>query len=322
MKIVFFESNPKTETFMKTNLSKKWKTTFIESAYLLKKQAKGLETTDILSSHAGSVLNIKTLAPFKNLKAVVTRTTGIDHIDIDYCKKQKIKILSVPSYGTTTVAEFTFTLMLALMRKLDDSEEMMEHALISQPSLCGSDLAKKTLGIIGLGKIGLHVAEIAHGFGMKIFGYDPSNIKIKSYINRASLQDIYKQADIISLHCPGNCHTENLLNKKAFQEMKNSAIIINTARGQIIETEAFYEAIQTKQIAGAALDVADKERFLFTLPTLNEIKMLPKKDLKIAFLNQKLLQMKNVLMTPHMAFNTKEANLRILKTTLKNLKTL
>ncbi|MBN2675733.1 MAG: hydroxyacid dehydrogenase [Alphaproteobacteria bacterium] len=322
MKIIFFESDNTTKKFMGENSQSNWDLTFLEAPLLEKTDIQPFLDAEILSSHTGSQFNEKTISPFKKLKAIITRTTGVDHIDLDYCKKRNIKVLSVPCYGTATVAEFTFTLILALLRRLETSEDMLAHADIVQPKLCGADLSGKTIGIVGLGKIGSHVAEIAHGFGMKILGYDPHAEKTKSYITHCDFDDLLKQSDLISLHCPGNCHTKDLINHQAFMKMKKEAILINTARGQVIDTQALYKAIKENRLGGVAMDVAEEERFLYTFPTLWEIENLSRERLETVFLNQKLLQHKKVLMTPHMAFNTQEANRRILETTLENIKSI
>ncbi len=321
MKIVFFDSEPKAELFIKSHAPKSWKIIFKNESLHDAKQSKGLEKVDVVSGFVWSIFDSKTLAKFKNLKAIATRSTGLDHIDLDYCKKNKIKILSVPHYGTTTVAEFTFTLLLALIRKLADGKEMLSESRIQQCELCGNDLAGKTIGIIGLGDIGNRVAKIANGFGMKVLGHDPF-LKKKLGVKLVKLNTLLKNSDVISLHCPATEKTKNLLDFSSFELMKKGAIIINTARGQLIETKALYDAILNKKISGAGLDVANEEYFLFSNPTLNDIEKLTKEELEIAFLNQKLLQMEEVIITPHMAFNTKEAQTKILKTTIENIRKL
>ncbi|MBN1783589.1 MAG: hydroxyacid dehydrogenase [Alphaproteobacteria bacterium] len=275
----------------------------------------------LLSGGVGSVFNAETLAPFKKLKAIATRSTGIDHIDLAYCRKNKIKILSVPHYGAATVAEFTFTLLLSLIRKLADGREMLAELRVQQSALSGMDLAGKTIGLIGLGDIGGRVAQIAQAFGMKVLAYDPY-IKKKAGVKFVTLDMLLSVSDIISLHCPATCDNQFLLNAEAFKKMKTGVLLINTARGQLIDTEALYEAVLTKKVLGAALDVAMEEFFLFSSPFVKDVRSLSKEELEVAFLNQKLLQMEEVIMTPHMAFNTQEAIYRILQTTLQNIKKL
>ncbi|MHA1540830.1 MAG: NAD(P)-dependent oxidoreductase [Alphaproteobacteria bacterium] len=319
MKIAFFDSRKLTENYIRQNSNKNWEMVFFNSAFLSSKQSAKIKDIGIISGEVSSAFNSKTLSKFQNLKAIATRSTGLDHIDLDYCKKKKIKVFSVPHYGKSTIAEFTFTLLLSLIRKLADGKEMLDELRVEQCDLCGSDLADKTIGVIGLGDIGSNVAKIANGFGMKVLGCDPFVSK-KSKVKMVELNDLLEQSDIITLHCPATKKTKNMLNKTAFSKMKKNAILINTARGSLINTEALYDAILSKRIAGAGLDVADEERFLFSSPTVSDVKKLSKKELETAFLNQKLLQMEEVIITPHMAFNTKEAKIKILKTTIKNIK--
>lgn len=319
MRVLFFDSDKSIKAFMQAHAPASWQMDFFSGAFRGGKLK--YDDVAVLSGGVGSVFNAETLAPFKKLKAIATRSTGVDHIDTTYCRKHKIKVLSVPHYGAATVAEFTFTLLLSLIRKLADGREMLAELRVQQAMLSGLDLSGKTIGLIGLGDIGRRVAQIAEGFGMKVLAYDP-HMKKKTSVKCVKLDTLFAKSDIISLHCPATCDNQFLLDKAAFKKMKKGVLLVNTARGQLIDTESLYQAVLNKKVVGAALDVADEEFFLFSSPSLKDVRALSKEELEIAFLNQKLLQMEEVMITPHMAFNTREALERILKTTMDNIMSL
>lgn len=237
------------------------------------------------------------LGKFPNLQLIATRSTGFDHIDLEESNKRGIAISNVPNYGKNTVAEFAFALILALSRKVFPSYEVVQNTgRFIQDGLTGFDLRGKTLGVIGTGNIGSRAVEIGQGFGMKIIGYDINqNLKI----NYKPLEHLLKKSDIITIHVPYNKHTHYLINKENIKLIKKNSYIINTSRGGVIETQALIKALQEKRLAGAGLDVLENE------PEVKE---------------KVLLNMPNVIVTPHNAFNTKEAIRRILDTTIENIK--
>jgi len=268
-----------------------------------------------------SKLNKSVLNKLKNLRAIVTRSTGYDHIDIKYCKNKKIDILNVPFYGENTVAEHTFALILSLSRKIHKSYERTSRGDFSMENLRGFDLKNKVIGIIGLGNIGQNVARIARGFQMNILAFDiKKNYKFarKYRIKYVPLDDLFKKSDIISFHCPYNKYTHHLINSKNIDKIKEGCFIINTARGQNIETKALIKGLVDKRIAGAGLDVLEEESAI-----KEEVQLLsknfPKENLKNLVGNHLLLTFDNVIITPHNAFNSKEALKRILETTIENI---
>ena len=183
----------------------------------------------------------------------------------------------------------------------------------------GFDLSGKTIGIIGTGSIGRHMIQIAKGFDMKIIAYDPyPNPKLKDFYVK-NLEDIYAQSDIISLHIPSTKKNRHLIDKKAFQKMKKGVILINTARGDLIDTQALYEALKNGIVGGAGLDVLENEDFLLH----DDIALTPHAQntdfLLDSAMNLKLLQFKNVIVTPHIAFNSIDAINRINIITVQNI---
>jgi D-lactate dehydrogenase len=254
-----------------------------------------------------------------NLKLITTRSTGFDHIDTETCKKQGITICNVPSYGENTVAEHTFALILSLSRRLFIACHRFEHNF-SIEGLMGFDLKGKTIGVIGAGQIGLHAIRIAKGFGMSVLAYAHQN-KILSEVlgfEYTSLEDLLARSDVITLHVPYNKYTHHLMNRDKFKLVKKGAILINTARGSILDTEALIEALDQKILSGAGLDVFEGEELI------KEEKQLlydPKNIQVLANLvkDHILLSKDNVVFTPHIAFYSKEAMERILETTVENV---
>ncbi len=261
------------------------------------KKAKNL---DIISVFTHTHINQNDLKKLPNLKYITTRSTGYDHIAVEAAKQQKIKVSNVPFYGENTVAEHSFALILALSRRLVAAVNRTKKGSFKTDGLKGFDLSGKTLGVIGTGSIGQHVVKIAKGFSMKVVAYD---IKKKKGIKYVSLNNLLKTSDIVSLNVPLNKHTFHLMNEKRLFSMKKGAYLINTARGEIVDTKALVKVLKKKHLAGAGLDVLEKEN-----------------NLRKFFSNLTLLNMPNVLVTPHNGFNTQEAVKRILDETVKNIK--
>ena len=320
MQIAFFEIAEWEIDYLKEKLKGNELLFFNDS--LSEDNIKTIEDVDVISVFIGSKVDNKVLKELKKLKAVVTRSTGFDHIDINACKKRKVKILNVPEYGSNTVAEHTFALILALSRRIHKSYERTVRGDFSLDGLKGWDLKNKTLGVIGVGSIGEHVVRIARGFDMKVLAYDVNkNQKLarKLKFNYVPLRKLLKDSDIVSLHCPYNKKTHNLLNRKNMNLMKENAIIVNTARGALINTRALVEVLSHKKLGGAALDVLEEEGLVKEEAQLLS-KKYEKEDLEKLIENHILLTFDNVIITPHNAFNSQEALQRILETTVDNIK--
>ncbi|TSC95933.1 MAG: D-isomer specific 2-hydroxyacid dehydrogenase NAD-binding protein [Parcubacteria group bacterium Athens1014_10] len=319
-KIVFFETeNWEKEYLIKNlkNLELKFFNEPLEDKHFAVIKDYSIISPFIYSKFTREVFNL-----LPKVKLISTRSTGFDHIDISEAKKKKIKVCNVPYYGENTVAEHTFALILALSRKLCLSWERSKKGDFSPEGLMGFDLKGKTLGIIGMGHIGQHVARIAKGFEMKVITFDVrKDLKLAKELNftYVSFEKLLKTADIISLHAPYNKETHHLLNNKNIHLIKKGAYLINTARGALIETEALIKALGEKILAGIALDVLEEECFIKEERQLLS-KEFPKEcDLKTVLRNHLLLQQENVIITPHNAFNSKEALERILETTVSNI---
>ncbi len=282
-----------------------------------------IKDTDILGVFIYSQIDKKVINQLPNLKFVITMSTGFDHIDLKACFEKNIKVSNVPFYGENTVAEHTFALILALSRKLPASIEKTKKYNFTLDNLKGFDLKDKTLGIVGLGHIGQHVARMAKGFEMKIIASDPSkNLKLakKLGVKYVTFNYLLAHSDIISLHAPYNKNTHHLINKDNIKLIKKGAYLVNTARGGLIETQALIIALNKKILAGAGLDVLEEEYFIREEKELLSKPFQKKCDLKTVLQGHLLIRNPKVLVTPHNAFNSEEALQRILDTTVDNIK--
>jgi D-lactate dehydrogenase len=243
----------------------------------------------------------------------------MDHIDLNYCQEHNIIVKNIPDYGSQSVAEYTFALLLSLIRKIYQAyHQIRESNSFKLDGLEGEELFQKTIGVIGTGRIGKKVIQIANGFQMKILAYDkfPDEKLVKEFkVSYVSLEELLKNSDIITLHLPLTEETFHLLNKNNISLIKKGAYLINTARGGLIETEALYWALKNNILKGAALDVLEGEEDIKEEQELL-LKNLEDKRAKVLLYNHAFIDMENVLISPHNAFNTKEALKRIIEETV------
>lgn len=281
-----------------------------------------LKDVEILSTFVFSKIDKKVLDKLPKLKMIATMSTGYDHIDIKECAKRKIMICNVPFYGENTVAEHTFALILTLSRKIYPSMRKTKKGLFNQDELRGFDLKGKTIGLIGTGHISYHVAKIAKGFDMNVLGYDIfQNDEFKKIgVKYVNLNELLKNSDIVSLHLPLNEKTKHTINSKNIKLMKRNALIINTARGGLLDTMALGRALVEGKIAGAGLDVLENEQYIKHEDELLNAHFKKTYDIKTVLENQILTKLDNVAITPHNAFNSEEALKRIIDTTIDNIK--
>lgn len=274
---------------------------------------------EIVSCFIYSRLRRPALEKMKNLKLIVTRSTGFDHIDINYCNERGVAVANVPGYGEHTVAEHTFALLLALSRHIPQAVNQTRSGNFSMNGLKGFDLFGKTIGIIGTGAIGLHVARIAKGFGMNVLAQDihPRPDADLVYVGREKL---LSESDIISLHVPTTPETYHMLSDEAFSAMKDGVVIINTARGAVIDVKALLRALKNGKVSAAGLDVLPEEPAIREEAELLRASFAQRHDLETLVTDYALLHQKNVIVTPHSAFYTKEAVEKILHTTGENIR--
>ncbi|MEM3361995.1 MAG: NAD(P)-dependent oxidoreductase [Candidatus Anstonellaceae archaeon] len=281
-----------------------------------------IKKVEILGIFIYSKITKEVLSKLPKLKMIATFSTGFDHIDLAECKKRKIVVCNVPSYGSHTVAEHTIALMLALAKKIVPSIDRTRAGNFSLEGLRTFDIVGKTLGLIGFGKIGSHVAKVAKALGMKVIVYDPyadENLVDLLDCTKVSLDYLLKNSDIISLHAPLNDQTRHIINHQTIAKMKRGVILINTARGGLVDTKALLDAIVNKKIAGAGLDVLEEESAIREEKELLSADYPKKHDLHTVVITHMLREHQNVIITPHNAFNSKEALERIVHTSASNI---
>ncbi|VVB70366.1 Glyoxylate reductase [uncultured archaeon] len=280
---------------------------------------------DLLSIFIYSKIDASVLDKFLKLKGIFTMSTGYDHIDVAECKKRNISVYYVPSYGENTVAEHAFALLLAISRKLLPSIERMKKGNMNLDGLRGFDIKGKTIGVIGTGKIGVHFIKFSKAFDANIIAYDSYpkfDLQDKLGFKYVSLKELLQQSDIISLHCPLTPETTHLIDKEQILQMKKGVIIINTARGGLISTEAILEGLEKEIISYAGLDVLEEECAIKEEKQLLSRKFACVVDLRTALEEHVLIDNERVLITPHNAFNSNESLIRILDTTIENINNL
>lgn len=262
-------------------------------------QIERMKDTDILVI-ANSPLGSKAIKSAENLKMIAVAFTGFDHVDMEACKERNILVSNASGYANTAVAELAVGMALDLYRNIISMDEKTRE-LKTKAGYRFRELKGKKVGIIGTGAIGSETAKLFHAFGCEILAY--SNSEKKEILDLGgkylSLEDLLKESDVISLHLPYNKSTERLIGENEFKLMKNDAIFINCARGQIVDNEALKNALNNDLIGGAGIDVFDKE------PPLNE--------------DESLLKAKNILLSPHIGYFTEEAMIKRAEITLKNI---
>jgi D-lactate dehydrogenase len=280
-----------------------------------------LRETECVSVFIYSRVSAEILGALPALRLIATRSTGFDHINLEACRKRGIAVANVPSYGENTVAEHTFALILMLSRKVHKSYAQVQAGRVELAMLTGFDLQGKTIGVIGAGRIGLHVIRIARGFGMQVLACDIRRDPFLADLLRfeyVPLERLLAESDIVTLHCPLTPQTRHLVGQAEFARMRQGALLVNTARGGLVDTDALVEALETGKLAGAGLDVLEGEELIREeKQLLHEPQDVER--LRTAVRNQVLLRREDVVFTPHNAFNSHEALVRILDTTLENL---
>ncbi len=321
MKVAFFELQDWEKDFFEKNSQGVYEPVFSDKP-ATKDNIATVSDTEGLVVFIYSHINKDVLDKLQNLKWIATMSTGFDHIDIEECKRRGIKVLNVPTYGENTVAEHAFALIFAISRRLIESYERVKEGKFSPEGLTGFDLYEKTLGVVGVGNIGCHSIRIAKGIGMNVLGYkrtpDPK-MEQELGFKFVDMDTLLSSSDIITLHLPYSAETHHFISSDQFGKMKDGAVLINTSRGSIIDTEALVKALDSGKVSAAGLDVLEEE------PLLAEEKALlsaeyDKEALMRTLENHMLLNNPKVIITPHNGFNSKEALQRIMSTTLENIK--
>jgi D-lactate dehydrogenase len=334
MKVCFTETEPQSEDYFEQNLPD-LQISFCDEL--------GHVPADIecLSIFIASRIADDFLSDHPKLRFIATRSSGVDHIDLTACERRGITVSYVRSYGENTVAEHTFALLLAISRRLRQSLTMKRGGTFSFESLRGFDLKDKTIGVLGAGRIGLHVIRIAKAFGMNVIAHDINRAPLIAEVlgfEYVSFDDLLQKSDIVSVQVPLTPATFHMLNRDTLAKCRRGVIIVNTARGAVIDTQALIAAMDAGIVAGVGLDVLEDER-LFRTDASNLVAQQIVADLqrvsspeeahmrnpeRLANIqrlkeNEALLSRPNVVFTPHTAFNSAEAVHRIDEVTVENI---
>jgi len=262
------------------------------------------------------------LASMPRLRLISTRSTGYDHIDTDHCREAGIAVSNVPSYGENTVAEHVFGLLLTISHNLWNAIDRTRKGDFSLKGLRGFDLRGRTMGVVGTGAIGRHVVEIARGFGMPVLAYDAepeAEFASAAGFRYVALDELLAGSDVVSLHVPLNENTKHMIDGAAFGKMRRGSVLINTARGAVIDVKALVRALADGTVAAAGLDVLPDEPVIRGEAELLRTVFREEHDLETLLADHVLLRLRNVYITPHSAFDTVEAVGRILETTVDNI---
>ena len=268
--------------------------------------AERIKDADIIIANKAP-LNETTMKDAPNVKLICLFATGYDSVDIEYCKSRGIKVANVVNYSTSTVAQHTLLLALMLTEKIAHYDQYVKSGAYSAQDRFSNfdrvfnDLEGQTWGIVGMGTIGRRVAGLAQAFGCNVIFYSASGNSTCTEYKRVDLDTLLKESDILSLHCPLSDRTKGLIDKTALEKMKKTAILINVARGPVVDTQALYNALITDQIAAAGLDVLEKEPMTKDNP-LREIQDSTK-----------------LVITPHMAWASIESRTRLVEEVYKNI---
>ena len=268
--------------------------------------AERVKDADIILANKAP-LNESTLKDAPNVKLICLLATGFDNVDLAYCRSRGIKVTNVVNYCTSTVAQHTLLLALALSEKITFYDDYVKSGAYSAQDRFSNfdrtfyDLEGKTWGIIGMGTIGRRVAGLAQAFGCRVIFYSASGKSTCTDYERVEFDTLLQESDILSLHCPLSDRTRGLINKDALSKMKETAILVNVARGPVVDTQALYDALVTDQIAGAGLDVLEQEPMAKDNP-LAQIKDSTK-----------------LIITPHMAWASLESRTRLVDAVVKNI---
>lgn len=313
MKIAFFSTKPYDKDFFEKH-NQKHKLTFYEVA-LSETSVRLAEGHDAICAFVNDKVNASIIEKLSQLgiKLIALRCAGFNNVDLEAAKKANINVVRVPAYSPHAVAEHAVALIMTLNRKTHKAYNRVREGNFSLEKLIGFDLYQKTVGVIGTGKIGEAFARIMLGFGCKVLAYDvfPNQNLMNSGVKYASLDEVLRQSDIVSLHCPLTDKTLHLINETSLTKMKTGVMLINTSRGALVDTQAVIEGLKSRKIGYLGLDVYEQESNIFFNDLSEEILV----DDTLA----RLMTFPNVLITSHQGFLTEEALTQIALVTLNNV---
>ena len=277
---------------------------------------------EVLSCFIRSKVTEGLLDECPQLRLVATRSAGFDHVDLAACRDRGVTVCNVPQYGENTVAEHTFGLILNLSRHICAASGRVRSGDLSIEGLLGFDLYGKTLGVIGAGRIGLHVIRIGRAMNMRVLAYEVQPYPLLAEVlgfEYADLDRVLRESDVVSVHVPLLASTRHLLNAERLALMKPTAILINTSRGAVVDSKALLVALSERRLAGAALDVVEGEEVITEDKVLLHEESVSVETLRLAVEAYQLIHHPRIIVTPHIGFYSEEALHRILQTTADNI---
>lgn len=277
---------------------------------------------DVISAFIYSDLSAEVLDRFDQLGMIALRSAGVDHVDLDWCREHDVAVANAADYGDRTVAEHVFALLLALSHRIVEAADRTRRGDFSLQGLQGFDLCGRTMGVVGTGGIGRHVILIAKAFDMDVVASDiepDQRFAAQHGFEYVELPELLRAADVVSLHVPGGESTRHLLGDDEFSIIKPGAVLINTARGDVVDSAALLRALADERVAAAGLDVLEAEKVVREEAELLRVATSPETETDTLLHGHILLRMSNVIVTPHSAFNTREAIGRIVDTTIENI---
>ncbi len=276
------------------------KSTNSEVVYKPDSLESALQDAEVLVIRSATKVTPELLSHAKKLKMVIRGGVGLDNVDIPECKRLGITVANTPGASTNAVAEFALGLILSAVRNIPFAYSSLKSSKWEKKRFVGNEVKGRVLGLIGCGRIGASLGQKANALGMKVIGYNPVPRRDYNFIEYVdSLDDLFSRADIISLHVPSTPETKNMINVETISKMKDGVVLINTARGTIIEENDLYAACKSNKISVAALDVYPSEPY-----------------------TGKLLELQNIIVTPHIAASTSEAQIGIGKEIAEKIRSL
>jgi len=313
-KVSVFSAQPYDQRFFNIANQQHGFTLDYHTAPLDSKSAAACEGSDAVCAFVNDSLDAQVLETLhrQGTRAVALRCAGFNQVDLEAAKRLGLEVTRVPAYSPEAVAEHAIALMMTLNRRTHKAFNRVREGNFALEGLLGMTLYGKTVGVVGLGRIGLATAKILHGFGCRVLGYDPSaGAEFKKIGENVSLEEVLKQSDVITLHCPLMPQTHHIINADTLAVMKKGVMLVNTSRGGLIDTIAAIKALKTKQLGGLAIDVYEQESGLFFRDLSSDI---IEDDVF-----ERLMTFPNVLVTGHQGFFTQEALHEIAEVTLANL---
>lgn len=305
MKIVVLERNS-AGTDIEMDYSDLGEVTYYPNTVTKEEVAERIKDADIVVANKSPFCE-ETLAGARNLKLICELATGYDNCDLAYCKEKGIRVCNVVDYSTAMVAQHTFALALSLIGKLPYYDNYVKSGVYGAQDRFSNfdvpfyELNGKVWGIVGMGNIGRRVAKIAESFGCKVIFYSASGKSTCTDYERVDLDTLLEKSDVLSLHCPLTDRTRHLIDKSALQKMKSSAVLVNVARGAVVDNKALYEALSNGEIKASGLDVLEQE----PISSENPLGLLQDSN--------------QILITPHLAWASVEARTRCVAEVRKNI---